>query len=643
MENYENTDLEGGPQTLEEIGRVLITGMVKNFKKMIPVMLAVFIGVWLIHTYVLVWLNEGFNPGGTIYVYILALSGSELTGTLFWMILAFILTATIVKIKKKGPGGFIGDFKDISGMFSSSKDSVSEEFQALMAAGIGICLFVGWCLGNFLVSFMLAIVLLFSLSAKNESLLVLCTRIGYSDIKRNSSGEKEFCPLDMQRTVLLFTGGVAGFVISGILPYIITLILAVLAIGYSAYWYYNKNNQGKNPPGTVVAAGILFVILLSLFTVIPVAADDGGFEEAGGTFESWVVSEGAAIAVIMGLPPALGSVIGILTGIIGVEGASAIVSSGGYSTGMAGGTGSGGTPKTPPESTIYGTGTPDDPFRDKGTVGKTKDDGSIEPYPENKDEPREIWGKGTKDDPYRDYPGDEASVPEEPVIEKTPQAPPKEPVQPEPEPPAEEPPVAPPAEPPKPQKPPEVQPPEQPLPPEPEPPKPPEPPVAPPVEPPKPPEPPEVQPPEDIIILKEKLERLEREMQELRETKQKRNEIEKKKIEAYRQYVKHGFRGMFKGGKEIFEAVSDPKDKIWEGVKKKMDVETPLDKAKEKAFGKEVEMKDIAEDMKKTKAKYDEIKQELDKMPSAEDLYKQGHDKMEEIRRLKRQIKNGGF
>ena len=42
-------------------------------------------------------------------------------------------------------------------------------------------------------------------------------------------------------------------------------------------------------------------------------ADDGGWREAGGTFDSWLKSEGAIIAILVGISPALGAILGILT------------------------------------------------------------------------------------------------------------------------------------------------------------------------------------------------------------------------------------------------------------------------------------------------------------------------------------------
>jgi hypothetical protein len=72
-------------------------------------------------------------------------------------------------------------------------------------------------------------------------------------------------------------------------------------------------------------------------------------------------------------------------------------------------------------TTIYGTGTPDDPYRDISAfkVGK---DGKIERYPEMQGKPLNIYGTGTPDNPYTDVPdtgqttkGNEPNEPDEGV------------------------------------------------------------------------------------------------------------------------------------------------------------------------------------------------------------------------------------
>ena len=70
-------------------------------------------------------------------------------------------------------------------------------------------------------------------------------------------------------------------------------------------------------------------------------------------------------------------------------------------------------PPTPPQPApgIYGSGTVQDPFRDKSAF-KINPDGTISQYPENAQQPPSIYGRGTRDDPYRDHsPGVQSVTP----------------------------------------------------------------------------------------------------------------------------------------------------------------------------------------------------------------------------------------
>jgi hypothetical protein len=82
-----------------------------------------------------------------------------------------------------------------------------------------------------------------------------------------------------------------------------------------------------------------------------------------------------------------------------------------------------------PAPGIYGSGTPDDPFRDDAAF-KVNPDGSVARYPENAGRPPPIHGRGTPDDPYRDHTpaagtSPDASPPPSPVATKPPE--PKQP------------------------------------------------------------------------------------------------------------------------------------------------------------------------------------------------------------------------
>lgn len=85
------------------------------------------------------------------------------------------------------------------------------------------------------------------------------------------------------------------------------------------------------------------------------------------------------------------------------------------------------TPVSRGKPRIYGTGTPDDPFRDDAAF-KINPDGSVSNYPEHAGDPPRIFGRGTRDDPYRNHTPGQAPPPNPPPA--PPQPAPKQPPKP---------------------------------------------------------------------------------------------------------------------------------------------------------------------------------------------------------------------
>lgn len=299
------------PETLGSLVSLIFKGMLTNLKKSFFRILLFTIAVWALHTYLLVVVNEGFASAGTFVSNILALEGNEIAGTLFWMVLSFIAVSVLIQVRQDGVSGFSARFGQISSWVSSSKKAIGAEYLPLVAAGAAPALLIGWFIGNYALSILLAVLLIFALAAREQSLLILSYRLSYSDVKRRFFGATEFSPLEIGKTALCFVGGIVGFILVALVPSA-ALILAVLGILYAAWWYRSKGRHGGSPPKTAVTYGIAIFILISSFIIIPVAAHDGGWQESGGTFDQWVTSQGAGIAVATGVPAACGAAAGAL-------------------------------------------------------------------------------------------------------------------------------------------------------------------------------------------------------------------------------------------------------------------------------------------------------------------------------------------
>jgi hypothetical protein len=371
----------------------------------------------------------------------------------------------------------------------------------------------------------------------------------------------------------------------------------------------------RQRPLTPAGIGIIFCVFLISLSAPPVLADDCASDpfnaqdclRTNGFAETMAGAAAAGLGVLINGPI-------ILQGIL----------AGGSAAGSSG--------------TIYGTGRPKDPYRDGNTLGEVGPDGKITPYPENAGQPPKIYGTGTRNDPYRDYPdadnppwkapfGDGSvqnpySDTAPPVFDHSP-TPPDAPVQP---------PVTPPTSPQSPGRPrspvgpqgppvPPVQPPVPPV----QPPVPPVQPPVPPVQPPVPPKPKPLTPAQRQELITQRG-RLWQEVLDLQAKWKRKKWLANIGVpRAFTLRTKHLIRAGGKATIKTVQVVTDPKGALWDGAKEKMGVKTPLDKIKEKTFGKEVPMPEIVKEAEEADRIWRELDNELKAMPSDEQMISELH------------------
>ncbi len=76
--------------------------MGKSLPKRIVFAVVLFVLVWLIHTAVMVFLNDGWAKVGNWFLgMILVVRGGELGGTFFWMLLMMLVTVLITRLRRE--------------------------------------------------------------------------------------------------------------------------------------------------------------------------------------------------------------------------------------------------------------------------------------------------------------------------------------------------------------------------------------------------------------------------------------------------------------------------------------------------------------------------------------------------------------
>lgn len=321
------------PQTLAQLFKFLIVGIIKGFWANKRMIIGLILLTWIAHTYLLVVVNEGFNyNSGSLISETLALGGREISGTIFWILLGGIISTIYHTIHKGKLPKTITNIRSTPAWIRESQHQAGSNAIPVLLAGVVFALIIAWLLDNVLVNLQLTLLMIGALIAQKESLLAIAIRLGWSDWNINFRKDKPVQPFNMAWAVIGITGAAIGFLMETFIHMYISFVLLVVV---ALLIVYLMKKKGTLTPKTTQ---VLFIMTFSLAIMAIIAsADDGGWQESGGSFEEWIISEGALIAIINGLPPAIGAAIGALLGSAiagGTTGAIGAVGADGSSGGL---------------------------------------------------------------------------------------------------------------------------------------------------------------------------------------------------------------------------------------------------------------------------------------------------------------------
>jgi MFS family permease len=284
------------------LGHILKTTL-RTFKQQLPMM--IFFGIlgWLLHTYLLVVINEGFGESSFIGKF-LATQKNGISGTIIWMVVSGILF------------GWIGQKLFSKGRKPPKSPPLSTFFReagglalAAIAAAAGLSMIIGLA-ANTYGNLALAVGFGGIMLTQGGSVVGLLISSAWSSTYGLAQSNKamQFSAATGRVAML---GGILGFLLNSFMP---VWGKAVFGVVFLVGAFLLARRQGKE---TVTA---LFSILLPLFIcgvavyllwhVVPAFADDGGWKEAGGSFADWIKSQGATKAMVMGIGPGIGTMVG---------------------------------------------------------------------------------------------------------------------------------------------------------------------------------------------------------------------------------------------------------------------------------------------------------------------------------------------
>ena len=284
------------------LGYILKTTL-RNFKKQLPMMVVFAIIGWLFHTYLLVFINEGFGESSFVGRF-LATQGNSVSGTVIWMVGSGLLFSWFNRIiLKRGPKGpkprsIVSYFKEAGAIALAS-----------LASAAGISLIIGIATNTW-ASVALAVGFGGLILSQGGKVVALLLRSAWSSTYGLAQG-KQIAEFGIAAGHVALLGCAAGFILSSIFD--ITLVKVIMGgiLLVLAFFLARRQNTSIATTALMILPPVLFVIALAyLIDATPVFADDGGWVEAGGTFSTWIVSEGAAQAVVRGAGPAVGVALG---------------------------------------------------------------------------------------------------------------------------------------------------------------------------------------------------------------------------------------------------------------------------------------------------------------------------------------------
>ncbi len=292
--------------------------MIKGYIKGLPKMLvwtivraaASFLIVLIIHTWLVIYKNEGFAPDPNNPVYRLIAFASTKAGSLaFWSITAFILSSLAGRI-------FFSGFKKLFADLASTPNWIITSFQKAgnsaipaLLSGVMLAAVSSFIIKSNYLMLTLAIGILLSYTSGEQGMWFLFLSTAWSDFKRLFMKDKAIKHGPV--SVLIF-GLMLGMFIAAALYSLLwaRIILVVLGVAGFVLLFRKK----KITPRTLVWLGFFIFLQALIWKAAGVLADDGGWAEAGGSFWSWWNSPGRSTAIGMGVPPGLASLLGALLG-----------------------------------------------------------------------------------------------------------------------------------------------------------------------------------------------------------------------------------------------------------------------------------------------------------------------------------------
>ena len=297
----------------EKLSSKIIRLILRRLVFIIPTMII----AWIIHTYVIVVMNDGFGDS-TVWGRWVNTVGNMPSAMVVWGLLSAMIWSLIYSSFKFGPVHAVSSFiKAPFWIYRLVTGSGKTGFGAFLM-GVGLAAILS-SIFQFKASANIVLGLALSLVGLSQPGFLLATFFakGWMRIAGNlSKGQPEKYALNFRGAHLLVAGLSPGFICAGILSARFAQGFGIIAIiaGIILFFNIRAPRASAGQISGLLIFGTLTALLYALYAWLldKAFADDGGGTECGSSFQSWVKCQGAGMAVARGAPPALASGAGVL-------------------------------------------------------------------------------------------------------------------------------------------------------------------------------------------------------------------------------------------------------------------------------------------------------------------------------------------
>lgn len=291
--------------TWKSLCKLILVNWKNSLLRGIPLMLAVFCLSMVVHTFLLVYYNEGFGQSTWLGKQALATEGHAVSATVLWTMVSGFIFATIPAMRKKGFAGIADLFRLPGKTVKYLRECGPDGFQMFLT-GIGLTLVISSIMSG-MTSLTLAIGMAAIFAMPLGRILAILVQSFWMTLLQALRPEqaKNVSRFGVIPAYLLIIGTAAGFALGTVLP--MTMIFGLAALAAVVIMIFTR----KVPPGAVTQVLLFFsVIGYAVLYAKGVLAHDGGWLEGGGTWQTWIRSQGALQAMLQGLGPSIGAALG---------------------------------------------------------------------------------------------------------------------------------------------------------------------------------------------------------------------------------------------------------------------------------------------------------------------------------------------